>query len=396
MVSARPSVTEPLFRIPLCDPARQARALETEILAAVQRIIAGGKYILGPEVVAFEREVAERLGVPHAIGCASGTDALWLSLKAIGAGRGDRVLTTPFTFFATASAVLNAGAEPVFADLDPVSLHLSPVEVRKALEGRNPVWQRLGIAPDTVKAIVPVHLYGHTASMEELQKSAVSFGIPIIEDAAQAFGAKLSTGAFAGAAGELGCYSFFPTKNLGGCGDGGMVVTASDSLAEKVRLLRAHGASPRYVHHMAGTNSRLDALQAGILRVKLPALDGFLAARRRHAKKYCDALGDLRELVLPGWDGAETHAFHQFTVRVLGNRRGELMRFLSERGIETIAYYPVPLHLQPALRSLCYREGDYPEAERAAGEVLSLPMFPELTEEEREIVAATIREFFRG
>lgn len=354
----------------------------------------GGKYILGPEVTAFEQEVAERLGVRHAIGCASGTDALWLSLKAAGVMPGDRVLTTPFTFFATASAILNAGALPVFADIDAASFQLSPGEALRALSGGQPAWQRLGIDPKTVKAIVPVHLYGHAARMDELLAVAASFGIAVIEDAAQAFGTRLSTGGYAGAAGDLGAYSFFPTKNLGGCGDGGMVVTANAALAEKVSTLRAHGAKPRYVHHAVGTNSRLDSLQAAILRVKLARLDESLAARRRHAKGYCDALGGLGGLSLPDWNGGQTHTFHQFTVRVLGGRRDALAAFLSERGIEAIAYYPVPLHLQPALAGLGYRDGDYPEAEKAAGQVLSLPMFPELADEERELVAASVQEFF--
>lgn len=361
--------------IPLSDLARQAAALAPELTAAAARVLASGAYVLGPEVDAFEAEMARCVGTASAVAVASGTDALLLALRAAGVGPGDEVLTSPFTFFATVSAILGAGAVPVFADIDPATFALDPAAAGAALA-----------AHPGVRAIVPVHLYGRPAPVDAL----AALGVPLVEDAAQALGAS-SGGRAAGALGLAGCFSFFPTKNLGGFGDGGMVTTDDLDLADRVRLLRAHGARPRYTHQVVGTNSRLDALQAALLRVKLPHLDGWLAARAAHAVAYTRELAGLDGLVLPGEPPSGRHAWHQYTVRVRGGRRDGLRAQLASEGVQTGVYYPAPAHLQPALRDLGHGPGDFPEAERASAEVLSLPLFPELRDDERERVVTAVR-----
>jgi dTDP-4-amino-4,6-dideoxygalactose transaminase len=386
----------PMRRVPLCDLTRQVEALKPELMAAVERVLSSGHYILGPEVEAFEQEAVGYLGARHAIGVANGTDALWLALKAIGIGHADRVLTTPFTFFATASAILNSGAEPVFADIEPKTFNLDPERVRQVLERRSPEHERLGIDARAIKAIIAVHLYGQSADMEVLMALAQEHKLFVVEDAAQALGAEYR-GYKVGTIGHLGCFSFFPTKNLGAFGDGGLVVTNNDTLAQKVRLLRAHGARPKYHHHLIGTNSRLDALQAALLRVKLQYLDAWIAARQAHAAAYDQALCKrLNGLEPPCRAPGRMHTYHQYTVRVQGGHRDALQKFLGERDVESIVYYPLPLHLQPALRYLGYREGDYPEAEQVSREVLSLPMSPELMQVEMTYVAETCQDFFRN
>ncbi|MCR4392073.1 MAG: DegT/DnrJ/EryC1/StrS family aminotransferase [Candidatus Acetothermia bacterium] len=383
------------MHIPILDLTRQYQAIKPEIDAAIGRVVASGRFIMGPEVEALEREVAEFCGVKHAIGVASGTDALLLSLRALGIGPGDAVIVPSFTFFATAGVVHNLGATPVFADIDPHTFNLDPADVRRILTTDS--------GPRTPpKAVIPVHLYGQMADMDEIMALAKEYGLYVVEDAAQAIGAEYSGQRTthhgptrkAGTIGHLGCFSFFPTKNLGAYGDGGMVVTNDDDLAERVRLLRVHGSKPKYYHHMVGYNSRLDALQAAILRAKLPHLAEWTAARQRIADRYDELLGSLPGIVLPYRAPDRTHIFHQYTIRVEDGRRDALREHLKQHGIGTEVYYPLPLHLQPCFKGRGYHEGDLPESERASREVLSLPMFPELTEDEQEYVVHSIRAFF--
>ncbi len=376
------------MNIPLLDLNRQYRAIRPEIEAAIARVVQSGRFILGPEVEAFENEVAAYCGAKHAIGVASGSDALLLALRAAGVGPGDRVITTPFTFFATAGAIWNLGAVPVFIDIEPQTYNISPQALAEALESSTDLQER-------AKAIIPVHLYGQMAEMDPISEIARRYELTVIEDAAQAIGAEYR-GRKAGTVGRLGCFSFFPSKNLGACGDGGMIITDDDELAEKLRLLRVHGSRPKYYHQLVGYNSRLDALQAAILRAKLPYLDRWSAARAAHAAGYDRALAELPGIETPPVAPERTHIYHQYTVRVLGGRRDEVRKSLKERGIGTGIYYPLPLHLQACFASLGYREGDFPQAERASREVLSLPIFPELAEEEREYVVSTIQQVQRA
>lgn len=378
--------------VPLCDLKRQAEGLKPELMESVERVLMSGRYVLGDEVEAFEREIGKFLDTKHAIGVASGTDALWLSLKAIGIGPGDKIITSPFTFFATASAILNTGAEPVFADIDHDTFNLQPDRVMEILQTRSPVHQRLSIDPGTIKAVIPVHLFGQPADMNSLREIADTHGMHIIEDAAQALTAKYDD-RHIGSSKHPTCFSFFPTKNLGGFGDGGMVTTNEQSLAQEIRLLRAHGAEAKYYHRIIGSNSRLDALQASLLRVKLRRLDSWADALQEHASKYDEALTAMNGLQIPYRAPARTHCYHQYTVRVHNGNRDALQESLQKRGIDTAVYYPVPLHLQPALHRLGYQEGDFPQAERACASVLSLPMFPEMTSKERTWVIDSIRSF---
>lgn len=383
--------------VPILDLTRQYETIKPEIDVAISRVLSSGRFILGPEVEAFEREIAEYVGVKHAIGVASGTDALLLSLKALGIGPGDKVIVPSFTFFATAGVVHNVGATPVFADIDPKTFNLDPASVRRILESppANPTNPTNPMNPTNsiVKAIIPVHLYGQPADMDEIMEIAKEYNLYVIEDAAQAIGAEYRRRKV-GTIGDLGCFSFFPTKNLGAYGDGGMVITNDDKLAERVRILRVHGSKPKYYHHIVGTNSRLDAIQAAILRVKLPHLDEWTAARQKIADIYDALLGNVRGLKTPYHALDRTHIFHQYTIRVLDGRRDELRDYLKEQGIGTQVYYPLPLHLQKCFQDLGYKEGDLPESERASQEVLSLPVFPELTEGEISHVVDKIRSVF--
>lgn len=374
------------MKIPILDLKRQYQSIKGEIDRAIARVIESGQFILGPEVEAFEKEVSHYLGVKHAIGVASGTDALWLSLKAAGVGPGDRVIVPSFTFFATAGAVCNVGAMPVFVDINPQTFNADSKYVRDLLESDTQLQEQ-------AKAIIPVHLYGQPAEMDALIEIAQRYKLIVIEDAAQVIGAEYKAQK-AGTMGHLGCFSFFPTKNLGAYGDGGLVVTNDDQLAERVRLLRVHGSKPKYYHHMIGTNSRLDALQAAILRVKLSHLDEWTRARQEHAAHYNQTLSQVEGLTVPYKAPECTHIYHQYTIRVANGRRDALQKFLKEQGIGTEVYYPLPLHLQPCFQNLGYREGQLPEAERASREVLSLPIFPELHPRELEFIANSIRKFF--
>jgi len=390
------------MQIPLLDLKRQYQSIKPEIDDAIARVVQSGRFILGPEVEAFEHEIAEKYDVKHAIGVASGTDSLLLSLQALGIGPGDKVILPSFTFFATAGVVHNVGATPVFADIDPKTFNLDPQELKRLLTRDS----RLSTPP---KAVIPVHLYGQMADMDEIMQIAKEYNIAVVEDAAQAIGAtyhskrlgnsQLSThnsqlACKAGAIGNLGCFSFFPTKNLGAYGDGGMIVTNDDALAERVRILRVHGSKPKYYHRMVGVNSRLDALQAAILRVKLPHLDEWTAARQRVAARYDELLQEVQGIEIPYRAPDRTHIFHQYTIRVLNGQRDALRDYLKEQGIGTFIYYPLPLHSQECFQDLEYSEGDLPHAETASQEALSLPVFPELSEEEQAYVVRAIQDFF--
>jgi dTDP-4-amino-4,6-dideoxygalactose transaminase len=369
--------------VPLLDLVAQYRAIKDEVWPALQAVIESQQFIMGPPVAQLEHAVAELAGARHGIACASGTDALLLPLKALQLRPGDEVITTPFTFFATAGAIHNAGGTPVFVDIEPDTFAIAPAAVAAA------------VAPRT-RAILPVHLYGQMAAMERLLPVAAAHGLPVLEDAAQAIGARRRVAGAWRRAGELGWaagFSFFPSKNLGAWGDGGMMVTSDDALAERLRRLRLHGGAKQYHHEEIGTNSRLDSLQAAVLLAKLPHLAAWSEQRRRHAAYYTAALADLPEVRPPRVDPANEHIFHQYTVRV--ERRDALQAHLKARGVATAVYYPVPLHLQPCFRHLGYRAGQLPEAERAAGEVLSLPVYPELTRAQQDYVIDSIREFYR-
>ena len=377
------------MRVPLADLAREFDLDGEDVIAAAMRVLGSGRYILGPEVEAFEREVSTYLGAAHAIGVGTGTDALWLALRAAGVGPGDVVLTTPFTFFATVSSIRNLGAIPVFADIDPDTFTIDPAGVAEVLGDGSSIAARQQITTSTIRAVVPVHLFGQPADMSSIIAIASEHGVPVIEDAAQAMGAQYD-GRHVGTLGDLGCLSFFPTKNLGGFGDGGMVVTGSESLAHSVRSLSRHGSVGKYVHGFVGTNSRLDELQAAMLRTRMPRLDASIARRREIATTYDESLAAVESITGPHIGPKRTHTFHQYVIRVPAASRDELRRALAEEGVETAVHYPVPAHLQRALADLGYRTGDFPVAETASGEVVSLPLFPSMTPEEQEHVVSAL------
>jgi len=494
------------MNIPILSLVRQYATIRSEIDEAIHSVLESGEFILGPHVKQFEDEAAAYCGAKHAIGLASGTDALLLALRALGIGPGDAVLVPSFTFFATAGVVHNVGATPIFCDIDPKTYNLDPESARRILEARStwpvargenseredsPTGHRPHAAPSVpqatsyrpqascapqatgykpqasldpqatscpsvssshgpqatsykprVKAIIPVHLYGQMADMDEIMSLAREYDLVVIEDAAQAIGAQYATRAehvacspwhvgttgtaaaetpplqatghrpqascapqatghkpqavSAGTLGSIGCFSFYPTKNLGAYGDAGMVTTNDNVLAEKIRLLRVHGAKPKYVHHVVGINSRLDALQAVILSVKLKHLDAWSTARQKLADRYDEHLAGVPGIVTPHRAPDRTHIFHQYTLRVTDGKRDALASHLKNLGIGTMVYYPGPLHLQECFAHLGYHKGDFPESERASREVLSLPMFPEMTTEEQDRVVAAIRKFATG
>ena len=365
--------------IPLLDLTRQYQPLREPIQTAISAVIESQRFILGAGVEHFEQRFADYCGARYAIGCASGTDALELALMALDIGPGDEVLTVPFTFFATAGAIMSAGARPVFIDVEPESFNLDVRQLDHALATH-----------PSVKAILPVHLYGGCADMGPIIERAAARGIPVIEDAAQAVGAEW-LGRRAGNIGTVGCFSFFPTKNLGGFGDGGMLTTNDEDLARKLKALRIHGSVEKYTHQWPGMNSRLDALQAAVLDVKLDHLDDWTRARQRNAALYRELLSGV--VTTPAAQPYQTsHVYNQFVIRCA--RRDELRAFLAESGVGTEVYYPLPLHLQPALASYGHKAGDFPVSEQLAKEVLALPIFAELTEEEITTVAGLIREFY--
>ena len=384
----KPTNSRDQIRVPILDLTRQYETIKQEIDAAIRRVLVSGRFILGPEVGALEEEVAAFCCVKHAIGVASGTDALLLSLKALGVGPGDKVIIPSFTFFATAGVVHNVGATPIFADIDSQTFNINPDYVRHVLTTNREPRTRF-------KALIPVHLYGQMADMDEIMEIAEEHNLFVIEDAAQAIGAEYK-GRQAGTIGRLGCFSFFPTKNLGAYGDGGMVITDDDALAERIRMLRMHGSKPKYYHHIVGYNSRLDALQAAILRVKLPHLSDWTTKRQEIANRYDKLFCNVDGIETPCRVSDRTHIFHQYTIRVSDDRRDALQVYLKERGIGTSIYYPLPLHLQECFKDLGYANGDLPVCEQASREVLSLPIFPELSEEEQDYVVGAIKTFFNG
>lgn len=369
--------------VPLLDLKAQHATIRHQVMEAILPIVEGQTFILGEPVERLEREVAALSGTAHAVGCASGTDAILLALRALDVGAGDAVVTTPFTFFATAGAVHNAGARPVFADIDPETFNLS-VEAVAEVVRQTPA----------ARAVIAVDLFGQMAPIEELT-SRLPGGMPVVEDAAQSIGARRRVHGSWVSAGELatiGTFSFFPSKNLGGYGDGGMAVTQRDDLAHRLRRLRTHGGTRTYFHEEVGYNSRLDTLQAAVLAAKLPYLERWSAARRRNAELYDAAFADMDGVRTPVVDTRNESIYNQYTLRA--QRRDELQSFLRDRGIGSAIYYPLPLHLQPCFAYLGYREGDFPEAERAAREVISIPIFPELTDSQRDEVISTIRAFY--
>ena len=374
----------------MLDLGRQYASIRAEILAAMERVCSSQHFILGEEVESLEREISVFIGAEHAIGCASGTDALWLALAANGVKAGDTVLTTPFSFFASASAIVRAGARPIFVDIDSRTLNLDPAKVESYLrEGK----------PSHLRALLPVHLYGQCADIDAFTRIADEFQVPIIEDAAQAIGASWRDRR-AGTLGKAAAFSFYPSKNLSAYGDAGLVTTNDPEIAECTRRLRNHGSPRRYLHEEMGWNCRLDAIQAAVLRVKLPHVETWNRLRAEHAGTYDRLLTQSGLLSVKADSPVRTlvcvpnahHVYHQYVIRA--QRRDELHQFLAQRKIGTEIYYPIPLHLQPVFSYLGYREGDFPEAERAAGEVLALPMFPELRPDEQQWVVESIAEFY--
>jgi len=346
----------------------------------MMEVVDAQTFILGAPVERLEAEVAALSRTRHAIGCASGTDALLLAMRALDIGRGDEVVTTPFTFFATAGTIHNVGATPVFVDVEPDSFNIAPAAAAAA-------------RTDRTKAVIPVDLFGQMAAVEQV--AAAMPGVPVIEDAAQSIGARRRIDGewrMAGEAATIGTFSFFPSKNLGGYGDGGMIVTQDDAIATRLKRLRVHGGATQYFHDEVGYNSRLDALQAAVLRAKLPHLAAWSAKRRENARYYDAALADVGGVRTPVIDPDNESIFNQYTIRA--ERRDDLQAHLKSRGIGTSVYYPLPLHLQPCFAYLGYRQGQCPEAERAAGEVLSLPIYPELTRAQLDEVAGAVREYY--
>ena len=367
------------MKIPILDLKRQYASIKSETELALKRIIEKQDFVLGEDVHNLEKEIAAYCNTKYAVGVASGTDALILSLKALGIKDGDEVITTPFTFFATAEAVSIVGARPVFVDIEPRTYNIDPSLIEKKITS-------------STKAIIPVHLYGQCADMGPIKTLAKRHGMKILEDGAQAIGATYK-GERAGSIGDIGALSFFPSKNLGGFGDGGMVVTDNKELAEKIAVLRVHGSSARYVHSVIGTNSRLDNLQAAVLRVKLKYLDKWLKIRRDNAQYYNDNLKGL-PVILPYVPEHNVHTYHLYVLRIPGGAK-DLTQFLIDNGIESRTYYPIPLHFQKCYKDLNYKEGDLPESETAAAETLALPIFPEMKNSEKDYIIDTVKRFFK-
>ena len=397
-----PEAPPPALKVPLLDLTQQYAQIAAEVQSAITRVCQSQQFILGREVRELELRLARYSGCGHGIGVSSGTDALLLALMAFGIGPGDEVITSPFTFFATAGTIARLGARPLFCDIDPQTFNLSPqrveeliareCDVRGASAGRQLIHRRTG---GRVKAIMPVHLYGQVCEMDPFMDMAARLGLHIIEDAAQAIGAQDRQGRMAGGIGHIGCFSFFPTKNLGAFGDAGLCTTSDPALAERMRVLRVHGAEPKYHHSFIGGNFRLDEIQAAVLNVKLGFLDEWRQGREAHARQYTTRLqaGAPAGTVVPPFatDGGR-HVWNQYVIRA--QRRDELRQYLAAAGVGTEIYYPIPLHLQRCFAYLDYRTGQLPEAERAAQEVLALPVFPELTPAQIDHVAGTIQRFY--
>lgn len=358
--------------VPMVDLGRQFQDIKDEVFESLKKILESSHYILGPSVKEFEKRVAEYIGVREAVGVASGTEALHLSLEALGIGDNDEVITTPFTFFATVEAILYTGARPIFVDIEPDSFNIDPDKIEERITERT-------------KAILPVHLFGHPADMERIMDIASRHNLYVIEDCAQAFGAMVGE-RMVGCFGDTGCFSFYPSKNLGAYGDGGMITVRREDLAGKIRMLRNHGALASYIHDFVGFNSRLDEIQAGILLIKLKRIEEYNRLRREKAMRYSSLLFDV--VRCPSEKKGFKHVFNLYTIR--SERRDEIQRALLEKGISSVVYYPLPLHLQKALSFLDYKEGDFPVAERASKEVLSLPIYPELEDSTIEMIADII------
>jgi len=395
------------MNVPLLDLHKQYETLKVPIKEAIDQVLDSQAFIMGNHVQELEKEVAEFTGCKHAIACASGSDALLISLMGLNVKPGDLVLTSPYTFFATGGAISRLGATPVFLDIEKHSYNLDPQNVAMFMKGTHPLNESEGMEPEKVVGIIPVHLYGQTADMGQLKKLADKYDLFIVEDAAQAMGAKFG-GQQVGHFGQSACFSFFPSKNLGAYGDAGMIVTNDDELAEKFKILTVHGAKPKYHHKVVGINSRLDTIQAAILRVKLPHLAYWSAKRREIALRYNElfekeelnvnnvAKLDDRHLILPSEthgspDSDGQHIYHQYVIRV--KRRDELQAFLTEKGIGTAIYYPIPLHEQECFYDLGYDDFDCPKASAAAKETLALPIFPELERAQQDYVVQCINEF---
>ena len=369
-------------RVPLLDLQAQFQPIRPEVMAAIARVCDAQRFIMGEEVESFEREIAAALGLPHAIGVSSGTDALLAALMALDIGTGDEVVTSPFSFFSTAGSIARLGARPVFVDIHPSTFNIDASLIPRA------------ITPKT-KAIMPVHLFGQSADMHGVMDAARAANVPVVEDAAQAIGAAYR-GAPVGGFGDIGCFSLFPTKNLGAFGDAGFLTARSGAIARRLRALRQHGGEVKYHHDVVGGNFRLDALQAAILRVKLPHLSRWTAGRRRNAERYAALFGTAGltgTVKLPVTSAESTHVYNQFVIRV--PERDRLRAHLQSDGVGSEVYYPVPLHLQPCFRDLGYHAGDFPAAEAASAEVLALPIYAELTDAQQAHVVESIRTFFQ-
>lgn len=368
------------MKVQMLDLGEQYQGIKEEVIKELDAVMSSSQFILGSNVKKLEAAVAESSNCGHGIGVGNGSDAIHIALQAAGVGEGDEVITTPFTFFATGGAVARANATPVYVDIDPVTFNIDPSKIEAAIT-------------EKTKAIIPVHLYGQMADMEAIMEIAKKHNLAVIEDAAQAIGSSMN-GKQVGELGTAATYSFFPTKNLGAYGDGGMIVTNDDDLAEKARVIRVHGSKPKYYHHVLGYNSRLDELQAAVLNVKFPHLNEYSDARRERAHFYTEQLNEkVSEFVqTPVEVEGSHHVYHQYTLRV--QRRDELQQFLKDNGIASMIYYPMPLHLQPVFKDLGYKEGDFPETEKATKEALSLPMWPELPREKQEYVVEKIVEFY--
>jgi dTDP-4-amino-4,6-dideoxygalactose transaminase len=391
------------MKVPLLDLTQQYEKIAPEVQAAIERVCRSQQFILGPQVRELELRMARHTRCEYGVGVSSGTDALLLALMALGVGQGDAVITPAFTFFATAGTIARQGARPIFCDIDPLTLNLSPACVEELLArecdvrgdgaARQVIHRKTGAR---IKAIMPVHLYGQLCEMDAFMDIASRLGLHIIEDAAQAIGAQDGKGRMAGSIGHIGCFSFFPTKNLGAFGDAGLCTTNDPALAQRMRVLRVHGMEPKYHHSLIGGNFRLDEIQAAVLNVKLGSLDGWMTARDAHARQYTERLEGMRRTgaVVPPVrsQAGSRHVWNQYVIRV--QRRDELRRYLGAAGIGTEVYYPIPLHLQECFAYLGHRAGELPESERAAREVLALPVYPELAPAQIDYVAGTIERFY--
>jgi dTDP-4-amino-4,6-dideoxygalactose transaminase len=387
-----------MTKVPLLDLKAQFAQIRAEVMPLIETICESQQFILGEHVRALEGEISRYCGASAGIGVSSGTDALLLALMSLGIGTGDEVITSPFTFFATAGTIARTGARPLFCDIEPESFNISPAGVQAFIENQCAPQERgllNRVTGGRIRAIMPVHLYGQAADMDSLMRIARRYRLRVIEDAAQAIGTEDANGARVGSIGDIGCFSFFPSKNLGAFGDAGLCTTNDPELAERMRVMRVHGGKPKYFHAVIGGNFRIDELQAAVLRVKLNYLDGWTLARQRNAAYYDDAFARKAlapRVITPPRPSRGRHIFNQYVIRA--ERRDALKAFLSDRHIGTEIYYPVPLHLQQCFAYLGYKPGDFPHSERAAAQTLALPIYPELSEEQLAAVVSTVTEFF--